>query len=499
MSARLAGAVVAAAIAVLGCGPESTLITVELTADRAVPSELDRLCCTARVDKDAVTSEGYAAIGEDLGDRRLRTLPATIVFEDTLDAHDEVVVTATGTFRGTPAGFGAGQWSLVDGTQREENLRVNACGPRRVVPFGLEGPLAALPAAVAGQRRAVLVDLDADARAEIIEAPARVGFLSLTEPSDLTSRFLGTLPIGVTSIAVGDLDHDCAPDLLFAGDEEVHAPLVSAPGGDRPFSLRGEDPRVEWPAGSGGAIAIGDLDGSGAADVFVAGAGEYRVLRANTPREGAVVFGSSSTYVRPDGVTDGVGAAVVLVDVTADGVLDAIVGHAGVAEARHTIRVFEGRDEALVELPDALPVAEARDVAALAVGPLDGDDTPDVLVVFAGAGGPAAALYAHHDSPAEGRFGRAGTPLFPDGDGRDVALVDLDGDCDLDVVLAIADGPSLVFEHNEDGLVPSDIDLPEAVAVAAGPSALGPDADLRSVVVLLDEAGGGTIYAAGVD
>jgi hypothetical protein len=490
-----------AVVALLGCGAESTLLTVEITADRSVPDGLDRLCCTAKVDKNEVTALGYDAVGEDLGGLSLSTLPATIVFEDAVDAHDEVLVTATGTLRGTPAGFGAGLWSLVDGEQREEGLRVNACGPRRVVPFGLDGPLVTLPAGLAGQRRAALVDLDADARAEIVQAPASVGFISLNPADNLdaTGRFLATMPIGATRIAVGDLDHDCAPDLLFASDDAVFPPLVSAPGGVRPFGVRGEDPRVEWPDGAGGAVAIGDLDGSGAADVLVAGALEYRVLLANTPRGGAVVFGSSSTYVRPDGAADGVGSAVVLVDVTGDGALDAIVGHVGVAEPQHTVRVFEGRDEALVELPDALAVAEARDVSALAVGPLDGDDTPDVLVVFGGGGGPVAALYGHHESPGEARFGRAGTPVFPDGDGRDVALVDLDGDCDLDVVLAIADGPSLVFEHTGDGLVQSSIVLPPAAAVAAGPSSLGPDAALRSVVVLFDDEGGGAVYAAGVD
>lgn len=497
MSRRLTAVAVVVA---LGCGPETTLLTLEITADRAVPGELDRLCCTAKTDKNAVIANGYDAVGEV---RHLSKLPATIVFEDTVDAHAEVLVAVTGTFRGTPAGYGAGLWSLVDGEQREEGLRVNACGPRRVVPFGLDGPLLDLPAGFAGQRRAALVDLDADARAEIVQAPAAVGFISLNpddvDELDATSRFLATRPVGATRIAVGDLDHDCAPDLLFASDETLFPPLVSGPGGSRAFSVRGQDPRVEWPGGAGGALAIGDLDGTGASDVLVAGATGYRVLLANEPREGAVVFESASTYVRPDGASDGVGAAVVLVDVTHDGVLDAIVGHAGVAEPRHTVRVFEGRDAALVELPDALAVAEARDVSALAVGSLDGDETPDVLVVFAGGGGPAAALYTHHESPAEARFGRAGTPVFPDGDGRDVALVDLDGDCDLDVVLAIADGPSLVFENTGDGLVQSAIALPPGAAVAAGPSSLGPDAELRSVVVLFDEEGGGAVYGAGVD
>lgn len=487
------------AAAALGCGPETTLLTVELTSDRTVPDQIDRLCCTARVDMGPVIAVGYDAMGQAAAERRLSKLPATIVFEDAVDKWDEVIVTAAGTLRATPAGFGAGQWSLVDGDQREEGLRINGCGPRRVVPFGLDGPLVELPAAVAGQRGVVLADLDADARAEIVEAPARVDFLSLTGSVDLSSNFLASRPLGATRVAVGDLDHDCAPDLLFASDTEVFAPLVSAPAGGRPFEKRGEDGRVDWPAGGGGAIAIGDLDDSGAADVFVAGQGEYRVLRASAPRDGAVVFDTSSTYVRPDGPTDGNGVAASLADVTGDGILDAIVGHAAVGDPRHAVRVFEGRDGALIELPDALAVAETRDIVALAVGPLDGDDTPDVLVVFGGEGGPAAALYSHHDDPKEARFGLAGAPTFPDGDGRDVALVDLDGDCDLDVVLAIADGPSVVFEQDDAGLFASPIELPAAVAVAAGPSTLGPDAELRSVVVLLDAAGGGAVYAAGVD
>lgn len=484
------------ALALAACGEDRTLVILEISADRSVPDQLDRLCCTARVDQRDVTALGYDATG-DAGGSPLEELPATIVYEDGRNAFEFLIATSTGTFRGTPAGFGAGRFNLVTGQQQEGRVRVAACGPKRVVPFGLNGPIRDLPVTNAGQRRAVLVDLDADGRAELVESPPRVVFLaSDVEPTEVT--LLETLPIGATRVVTGDLDHDCAQDLLFASDDETFAPFVSAPGAERPFAKRGQDERVGWPGDAGGAVAIGDLDGSGAADILVAGAGEYRVLRASQPRDGTVSFDSSSTYVALDGAPDGIGSAVALADVNGDGVLDAIVGHAGVSEARRTVRVFEGRDDTLQELPDALAVVETRDVAAIAVGPLDGDDTPDVLVVFAGGGGPAAALYAHDAQADEPRFARA-NPVFPDGDGRDVALVDLDGDCDLDLVLAIADGPSLVYEHREDGLALTPIELPPSGAVAAGPSALGPEAELVSVVVLLDLAGRGAIYAAGVD
>lgn len=496
MSGRLLVATLA--LVAVACGESRTLLTVDVHADRTVPDGLDRLCLTARDPEDTARAFGYDARGESFGDAKLPGLPATIVFEDAHDLFEELVVTGTGTWQGLPAGFGAGRWSMVDHDERTVTMRVHACGPNRVVPLALQGPIAALDPTTAGRRRAVLADLDADGRAELLEAPSRAVLLSAEEPQDVTSNYLLSPPIGATAVAVGDLDHDCAPDVLFASPEGVFAPLVSAPGDVPPFHQRGQDGRVQWPDAGGGAIAIGDVDDTGAVDVFVAGAGAYHVLRAGAPGDGAVEFGDASAYVTTADAPDGTGSAVALADITDDGALDAIVGHSGFLpdQPQHAVRVFEGRNETLAEVRDALPMTGGRDVAALAVGPLDGDETPDVLVVLAGDG-PVAALWTHDSAPTEPRFARAASPTFPNGDGRDVVLVDLDGDCDLDVVIAVGDGPSLVFEQTRDGLVPTAVVLPSATAVAAGPTALDPYAELDMVVVLLDDEGEGSIFKAG--
>jgi hypothetical protein len=159
MTARVLRAVLALSVA--ACGEKSTLLTVEVQADRTVPDGLDRLCITARDPTAAPLALGYDERGVSFGDAPLPELPATIIFEDAKNAFEELVVTGIGTWKGLPAGFGAGRFTIVHDEERTVTLRVHACGPNRVVPFTLEGPVAVLDPTNALDRRAVLADLDA--------------------------------------------------------------------------------------------------------------------------------------------------------------------------------------------------------------------------------------------------------------------------------------------------------------------------------------------------
>ncbi|MBI2892998.1 MAG: VCBS repeat-containing protein [Deltaproteobacteria bacterium] len=486
------------ALAMLGaCGPAETTLVVELDADLRVPDELDRLCVTARPDGELPIALGYDSRGSDLGESLLPGLPATLAYVDARDEFDLLVVTATGTGLGLPAGNGSGRFTIADDEEREVKLRVHTCAPVRSVPIGLAGPVGVLPPKEAVRRRATLADLDADGRAELIEAPARVVLLSAGNPVDVTGNFLVAPPLGAAWVIATDLDHDCAPDIALASLSSAMAPLVSAPGDASPFGVRDVDPgRVTWPAGVGGALGAGDLDGTGTTDVFVAADHAYRLLRA-TVSNGVATFGDGSSVVTlADDTPDGVGTSVAIADLTDDHMLDVVVGHAEVDDFHHSVRVFEGSAETLREIGDALvvPDEEGRSVTAVRIGQLDGDDTPDVLVVFGGAGGPAARLYAHGDDPSEPRFGLS--MALAGGSGTDATLVDLDGDCDLDVVLAIEGTPSLVYEQTAAGLAEVPMDLPAAVSVTSGITDLNLDGQSEVVVVFLDGAGGGELWTA---
>jgi hypothetical protein len=180
------------------------------------------------------------------------------------------------------------------------------------------------------------------------------------------------------------------------------------------------------------AVVAVDLDGDGDLDLAFARDGEPVRVCFN---DGFGRFDPAPTAWQPTAGA-GPGRALDVADLDGDGDPDLVVGY---LEARNRILVNTGTglvDETALRLPD-----DVDPTTALAFGDLDGDGDLDLVV--------ANGVFRRQDrlfvNDGRGRFHDASSrlPTRPLST-RDLALADLDGDGDLDVVLASDDeaGPA---------------------------------------------------------
>ncbi len=294
-------------------------------------------------------------------------------------------------------------------------------------PTGAVGASVALAGAGGAVQALAALDVDGDCGDDLIVAatgrtpevwPAAADGGLVADPA----RIAAVPP--ASALALGDLDGDGRADLATVGDEGGTVLLASASGGG--FGELGGAFDVQPTQGR--AIALGDLDGDGALDAVVGfpqgplrwfhGDGHGRLRIDPTP------FPAPS----PD---SGAVTGVVLIDLDGDGDLDVLVAVRGGATG---LRLFENQGGAFVDrtslLPKGPPAIDAN-VAAILVGDLDGDCADEVIVL--GDTQPPLRLRV-----AQGALVAAGTiGALPASAG---AIADLDGDGVADLAVATATG-----------------------------------------------------------
>jgi len=279
------------------------------------------------------------------------------------------------------------------------------------------------------------------------------------------------------AVALGDVDGDGDLDLV-AGRSNQRSRLVLNNGSDAPFNdVTGNDISVDSNLTS--AVALGDVDGDGDLDVIEGNVGNqinrlYLNNGSTNPFNSAV---GSDISVDRDATS-----ALALGDVDGDGDLDVVAGNNGDVNQLYlnngSINPFNG-------VVGSNLGTESSDTLAVVLGDMDDDGDLDVVV---GNNRAPNQLYLNNGS-ASPFNGVTGSDLSSESNNtRALALGDIDSDGDIDIVVGNANGQSNRLMLNNggpnpfDGVVASDLgaELDSTLAVALGD--IDGDGDLDVIV-----------------
>ncbi|MAF65973.1 MAG: hypothetical protein CMJ84_10005 [Planctomycetes bacterium] len=238
-------------------------------------------------------------------------------------------------------------------------------------------------------------------------------------------------------VALTDVDHDGDLDAYVVNADAPDALWIND--GSGTFSVTTPFSHVL----SAGAIGMADLDGNGRTDFFIVNglrgtAEPAQILLAKGEAVGFDTYWSQTTTA----------SDVALADFDGDGDIDAFVTNVG----DHSNRVWFNRD--IDEPVASLWSFEFRDSGqelgsassrCVELGDLDGDG--DLDAVIANGGSDPNPIWWND---GHGRFRESELALGMDFL-RDLALGDLDDDDDLDVFLACEDGPNTVWLNDGKG------------------------------------------------
>lgn len=274
--------------------------------------------------------------------------------------------------------------------------------------------------------------------------------------------------------------------LDFGGDVTLRldrCPRATAGGPARVGGVAAPASALVASQGQGGTLVVAVAEVGGA--VVDVDAGGALVATAASALAGRAVIGFDAdrdcdddlALVEADGVAirlrtgpgftagprlDGPVSAVAAVDVDGDGDQDLITA----GGARATLYLGDGAGGFTAAPAGALAVGGALTAAvAVAVGDLDGDGHPDLIIGQVGA--PPRAFLG--DAAGTGVLSLAPAVLPPVAlDVRALTIADLDGDGDADLLATVASGPARLFV-NRGGLLEQQgfVRLPDAPAGAA--------------------------------
>ncbi|MCK9248569.1 MAG: VCBS repeat-containing protein [Solirubrobacteraceae bacterium] len=219
------------------------------------------------------------------------------------------------------------------------------------------------------------------------------------------------------SMGVGDVDDDGRPDIIVGGSSP-RGLTVALQQPDGTFLAL---PTAPVPGAQIDDIEVGDVDGDGANEIVAADATGGRVVIASVTGLSVVVDAMVSVSGFPTGIA--------VDDIDGDGKDEVAVARWSAALAS----IVEHDGGAYVLRPDSYPTDPAGP-GMVDIADFDGDGRPDI-VVGAGGGNLWTRVHVLHQQ-ADGGFVRTDHPFGSSIPAWDMAVGDIDGDGDPDVVLA---------------------------------------------------------------
>ncbi|MCL4264758.1 MAG: VCBS repeat-containing protein [Anaerolineae bacterium] len=292
-----------------------------------------------------------------------------------------------------------------------------------------------------------------------------------------SGQLLGTKNNG--EIALGDLDGDNDLDAFMANVESV-----ASGGRNEVWFNDGSGYFIDsgqlFGYSNNYGVALGDLDGDGDLDAYVANGGETTAQNRDT-----VWFNNGAGYFTDSGQRLGsrFSQDVELGDLDQDGDLDAFVVNMSIFGAPHEVWLNDGHG---FFTSSGQNIGSSRG-KAIALGDLDGDGDLDAFVVNSSTGGAPDTVWLNDGS---GIFTTTGQGLG-NHDGYGISLGDVDGDGDLDAFVANYEQRNKLWLN--DGLATfydSDILFTNRGSQGVVLGDIDGDRDLDAVVANYDYPGG---------
>ncbi len=379
--------------------------------------------------------------------------PTTLVITDFNGDGNLDVVTGTGTPGIITGNFGSGEIAILLG---------NGNGTF------VGGPLYQISGAAASIAEA---DLNGDGKPDLV-----VGDQSASGVTILLNRGAGTFSQssyalapasagikGPRGLALADLNGDGKIDLAAANLSGSAS--VSLGNGDGTFQ-----PAAFYPTGTNSiAVAAGDLNGDGKPDLVVVNQGNLVDGGSDSGGVSILLASGGGAFHAAANITAGPAPSTVsLADLNGDGKLDMVVLDFGPFSSAGALSVLLGKGDGTFQSP--VSYAAGVNPGAMAVGDVNGDGKPDVVVGTADANfNDFVYVYLGNgdgtfQSPVSypGQFGMA-----------DIKIVDMNGDGKPDLVIASCCGATemVYLLGNGDGTFQPQVlfnggPSPDAIAVA---------------------------------
>ena len=301
-------------------------------------------------------------------------------------------------------------------------------------------------------RSAVLGDLDGDGDLDLVTAHQSTSSVNILLNSGVNSgNFVGgpsnsMVPVGNNPVAVvlGDVDGDGDLDLLAANANFGFAGSVSLRlnDGTGRFTAPATNPNIAV-SNEPNHLTLGDIDGDGDLDLITANSnfGNNVSVRLNS---GLNSGNFVAPAVNPNPLAGQSPGFVALGDLDGDGDLDLVVSNSD--DTRLSIMLNSGLHSGNFVLASS-PTVGARP-ASVALGDLDGDGDLDIVVGKADGTNTVYILTNTGQNSGTFSYGPGLGAAFADTNPGSVALGDVDADGDLDIVTANGSASSVSVRLN---------------------------------------------------